>query len=256
MRKIHVLFVLLLLGGATSMWGQFYQGSNLTFGKNRVQYRDFEWSYFSGKYADVYFYQGGEKLALETAKKSDAIMSEMINYFGFQPSERIYIMSYLSQSDMRQSNIGTTLDENNGVMGTSQIIQNKLFVFFEGNQEAYQSQLRRGLAEIAISQVLLGNSWKDAVKALAFSNYPDWFVQGMAYWLGGEKQEVLDLFMMQELKRKKIQINFWKNESARIGGAAFWSFIADRYGSNVVPSILQMSRFARGIDLGFELIIG
>ncbi len=256
MRKIHVLLVLLFLSGTTSMWSQFYQGSNLTFGKNRVQYRDFEWSYFSGKYTDVYFYQGGEKLALETAKKSDAIISEMIAYFGFQPSERIYIMSYLSQSDMRQSNIGTTLDENNGLMGTSQIIQNKLFVFFEGNQDAYQSQLRRGLAEIAISQVLLGNSWKDAVKALAFSNYPDWFVQGMAYWLGGERQEVLDVFMMQELKRKKIQINFWKDESARIGGAAFWSFIAERYGSNVIPSILQMSRFARGIDLGFELIIG
>lgn len=256
MRKFYLLIILFCLGGVSPVLSQFYQGSNLTFGKNRVQYRDFEWSYFSGKYTDVYFYQGGEKLALETAQKADAIMSEMIAYFGFQPSERIYIMSYLSQSDMRQSNIGTTLDENNGIMGTSQIIQNKLFVFFEGDHLAYQAQLRRGLAEISISQVLLGNSWKDAVKALAFSNYPDWFVQGMAYWLGGERQEVLDLFMLQELRRKKIQINFWKSESARLGGAAFWSFIADRYGTNVIPSILQMSRFARGIDLGFELIIG
>jgi len=157
MRKFYLLIILFCLGGVSPVLSQFYQGSNLTFGKNRVQYRDFEWSYFSGKYTDVYFYQGGEKLALETAQKADAIMSEMIAYFGFQPSERIYIMSYLSQSDMRQSNIGTTLDENNGIMGTSQIIQNKLFVFFEGDHLAYQAQLRRGLAEISISQVLLGN---------------------------------------------------------------------------------------------------
>ncbi len=255
-RKIIGLLVLLFLCGTGSLFSQFYQGSNITFGKNRVQYRNFEWSYYSGKYADVYFYQGGEKLALETAKQSDAIISELIGYFGFQPHDRIYIMSYLSQSDMRQSNIGTTLDENNSLMGTSQIIQNKLFVFFEGDQVAYQAQLRRGLAEVSISQVLLGSSWKDAVKAVAFSSYPDWFIQGMAYWLGGEKQEVLDIFMIQELKRKKMQINFWKGESAQLGGAAFWSFIADRYGSNVIPSILQMSKFARGIDLGFELIIG
>ena len=34
--------------------GQFYDGSNVTFGKNRVQYREFNWQYFPAPRAEVY----------------------------------------------------------------------------------------------------------------------------------------------------------------------------------------------------------
>jgi hypothetical protein len=241
-------------------WGkvqaQFYQGSNLDFGKNRVQFRHFDWSYFKGKYADVYFYQGGEKLALETAKQSDAVCDELTKFFGFEPTERFYILVYLSQSDMRQSNIGTTLDERFQIMGTDQIIQNKLFVFFEGDHEAYARQLKQGLTSISLNQIILGNGWKDAVKAAASSSLPEWFLNGLAHWKSGASHEEIDLFMYNELRRKRHQINFWKNKSASMGGAAFWMFIEDRYGSGVIPSIVQMSKFTRGVDAGFEIVLG
>ncbi len=250
------LWCLLIFFFLGKVHAQFYQGSNLDFGKNRVQFRNFDWSYFKGKYADIYFYQGGEKLALETAKQSDAVCDELTKFFGFEPTERFYILVYLSQSDMRQSNIGTTLDERYQIMGTDQIIQNKLFVFFEGDHEVYARQLKQGLTSITLNQIILGNGWKDAVKAAASSSLPEWFLKGLAHWKSGPSNEELDLFMYNELRRRKHQINFWRNRSASLGGAAFWTFIEDRYGSGVIPSVVQMSKFTRGVDAGFEIVLG
>ena len=43
--------------------GQFYDGSNMEFGKNRVQHRTFEWQYLPTSRAEVYYYQGGKAYA-------------------------------------------------------------------------------------------------------------------------------------------------------------------------------------------------
>jgi len=256
LRHIAVGWLIFCFSFENPLFAQFYQGSNLEFGKSRVQYRDFEWSYYKAKYADVYFYQGGEKLALQTAEKSDKFFEELIAFLGFEPRERLYIMAYLSQSDMRQTNVGSTPNENNQIIGTSAIIQNKLFVYFEGDHDAYFRQLQEGLAQIAVNQVLYGGSWKDALKEAAFSAFPEWYMKGLGLWMAKPESADLDLFMIKELQQKNPQINFWSNDEARLGGAAFWSFIADRYGYQVIPNIIQMSKFARGIDLGFELIVG
>ena len=62
--KIKSLLVALVaFFAAFSSSAQFYQGSNLDFGKNRVQYREFEWYFYPTEHFEVYYYQGGEQLA-------------------------------------------------------------------------------------------------------------------------------------------------------------------------------------------------
>ena len=48
---------------ASLSYAQFYNGMNMEFGKNRVQWKDFHWSYYEQETFDVYFYQGGNELA-------------------------------------------------------------------------------------------------------------------------------------------------------------------------------------------------
>jgi hypothetical protein len=47
---------------------QFYNGSQMTFGKNRVQYGEFLWSYFRFDEFETYFYLNGKELAIFTAE--------------------------------------------------------------------------------------------------------------------------------------------------------------------------------------------
>ena len=55
MRRVGVALAWLCMcmtGGAA--WGQFTDGINVEFGKNRVQYRTFEWQYFEQGLFEVY----------------------------------------------------------------------------------------------------------------------------------------------------------------------------------------------------------
>jgi len=47
--------------------GQFYNGLQMTFGKNRVQYYDYYWSYYRFDDIDCYFKENGRELAQFTA---------------------------------------------------------------------------------------------------------------------------------------------------------------------------------------------
>jgi hypothetical protein len=169
------LIPVVLLAYSNLSIGQFYQGSNLTFGKNRVQYKEFVWSYFKGKKADVFFYLGGDKMALETAILSDQILDELEVFLNYSPTERIQILTFLKHADFRQSNIGI-LDAESELMGESQLFQGKLFVYFENDKESFEIQLKEGISKIALQEVLFGGSWKESIKSNALLAIPEWFV--------------------------------------------------------------------------------
>lgn len=63
-------------------WGQFYDGSNVEYGKNRVQHRTFEWQYLPTSRAEVYYYQGGKAYANRiTAEVANCLTKEkLLNY--------------------------------------------------------------------------------------------------------------------------------------------------------------------------------
>ena len=63
-----VLILMLILLLPSSAFTQFYNGSQMSFGKNRIQYKEFLWTYYKFDDYDVYFYLNGRELAVATAK--------------------------------------------------------------------------------------------------------------------------------------------------------------------------------------------
>ncbi len=62
--SVLVIFLLLLV---TQLSGQFYYGTQMTFGKNRVQYNDFYWYFYRYEKFDAYFNQSGKAIANYTS---------------------------------------------------------------------------------------------------------------------------------------------------------------------------------------------
>ena len=59
MKRLLSLFFLLVCIKTT--YSQFYYGSQLEFGKNRLQYQSFNWTYFDFERFRVYLYEGGQE---------------------------------------------------------------------------------------------------------------------------------------------------------------------------------------------------
>jgi len=95
-----------LLSAPLTSLGQFYNGSQMSFGKNRVQYNDFLWTYFKFTDFDVYFYLNGKELATHTAQYAQAYIPKIERTLQGSLSEKIDFVIFNNFSDLKQSNIG------------------------------------------------------------------------------------------------------------------------------------------------------
>ena len=83
---------------------QFYNGSQMDFGKNRVQYTDFLWTYFRFNNFDVYYYLNGKELAQHTADYAGKYIPEIEKKLETTLDRKTQFVVYNTYSDLKQSN--------------------------------------------------------------------------------------------------------------------------------------------------------
>ena len=112
----YALLFLLLIAVAPLSRAQFYNGMNMPFGKNRVQWGDFHWSYYMNDNFDVYFYQGVDDLAKYTQAYAKDQIPRLETRLNSRFSKKIQFIVFNSMGDFKQSNIDLE-DEENGNTG-------------------------------------------------------------------------------------------------------------------------------------------
>lgn len=89
-------------------WGlgyaQFYNGSQLTFGKNRVQHQQFNWQYLRAEQYDVYYYPTGRELAQYVFYTAPEIIEDIEKMLNYTSKKKMQFIVYNTQSDFRESN--------------------------------------------------------------------------------------------------------------------------------------------------------
>jgi hypothetical protein len=81
----HITWLCLIVGCCVpQVRAQFYQGTNMEFGKNRVQYREFTWFYYPSENFEVYYYIGGEELAQYTLMSCERNLKELQQFRSYR----------------------------------------------------------------------------------------------------------------------------------------------------------------------------
>src|SRR3989339_1621855 len=169
---------------ALATFAQFYNGHQMTFGKSRVQYNDFYWQYYRFPKFDTYFYVSGSQLASYISE----IASNELEYIEYSLEEilqrRIIFIVYNKQSEFRQSNIGlVTGAEDYNIGGGTRIIDNKVFLYYEGDHVKLKRQIRASITEILINGMLYGGGLCDRVSSSTMLNLPEWFTPGLISYM-------------------------------------------------------------------------
>ena len=255
-RKIFFLFVFSFLF-STGMKAQFYQGHEMPFGKNRVQYKEFLWSYYRFDRFEIYFYEGGRNNAIYLAQMAEEQISEVETFFDYYMNNKIQFIIYNTQSDFKQSNIGITSDESTNIGGTTRIIGSKIFMYFDGNHDSFKRQIRSGVAQIIMNQMMYGSSWKEVIKNSALLTVPDWYLNGIiSYVTNPDDPAIFNRVKDAILMDKYEKFNRLTGNEATYAGHSLWKFIADVYGENIVPNVLYMTRMSRNVETGFLYVLG
>ena len=153
MRSIVRIGLLLFLTlSSTGLFAQFYNGMQMNFGKNRVQYNNRYWKFYSFDRFDVYSYENGTDLSLYVADFVEKELALIERFFDYDIERRLIFLTYNKLSDFRQSNIGLVSEaEEYNIGGTTQIIQNKVFLYFDGDHVKFERQIRAAISEVLLA---------------------------------------------------------------------------------------------------------
>jgi len=249
-----MLFVICI---STEVDAQFYNGSQLSFGKNRVQYKDFLWTYYSFDKFDTYFYRNGQELAQYTARYAQEHISEIELKLESALDDKIQFIIFNNLSDLKQSNIGLMQEQQYNTGGITHIIGKKVFLYFDGSHTDFEKQIRAGISSIIFNQMMFGQRLGSQIKNNTLYTMPDWFEDGLISWLSvGWNTDVDNRVRDGILSGRYDKFNHLTGTDAIDAGHSLWKYVADNYGRSAVPNVVHMTKVTRSVENGFLYVVG
>ena len=254
--KILLVFVLFITF-EFNVTAQFYNGSQMNFGKNRVQYKKFHWTYYKYDNYDIYFYLGGKELALYTAKFIEDHLDEIEDKLDTGLDDKIQFIVFNNLTDLKQSNIGLVSGEHYNTGGVTHIIGRKVFMYFDGSHDNFDRQIRSGIAQSIVNQLLYGSSIGSQIKNTSLFPFPDWYMNGLVSYVSEDWNTDIDNWVKDGIVTGKYdKFNHLTGDEATYAGHAFWKYIAEKYGESSISNIIYMAKVSKRLESGFLYILG
>jgi Tol biopolymer transport system component len=251
--RIHInlsVFIIALLCISSTGTAQF-------FGKNKVQYDDFNWHYIQSDHFDVYFSDGGKQIAEFTAKASEDALILLQNEFRYEITNRIPMIIYNSANDFQQTNVvGVYLEE--GIGGVTELFKNRVVLPFTGSYSSFRHVIHHELVHAVLNDMFYGGSLQAAIANQVQLQLPLWLNEGMAEYqsLGGWDTNS-DMFIRDAATSNYLPpIQYLGGYFAYRGGQSVWWYISEKYGKQKVGEILNRIRTTRSVNKGFKTAIG
>ena len=250
------LFGLLFILLANDVSGQFFYGTRQEFGKNRVQFNQFDWVFYRFERFDVYFYRGNRELAAQVARMADVQLPRIEALLDAPLDDRVQILVFNNLSDLKQSNVNSGKDEDYNTPGVTRISGRRLFLHFDGNFVTLEGDLRAGLAEVVLSNLIYGD-FAQSIKNSTLLNLPEWYIEGLISYVSNPDNERVDRYVRDRYLAKGYKsINSLFGEEARYAGHSIWNYLADTYGRKMLKNVVYMAIVNRNIESGFLYILG
>lgn len=226
------------------------------FGKNKVQYKPFQWSFIQTSHFDIYFYDGGAAIANFTAFAAESAYASISKTMRYQLNNRIAIMVYNSHNDFQQTNVvGEYLEE--GIGGVTELFKNRVVVPFEGNYRQFRHVIHHELVHAVMNDMFYGGSIQSIISNNIRIQLPLWISEGFAEYEALRWDTNSDMFMRDAAIHTYLpRIEYLGGYFAYRGGQSVFYYIANKYGEQKIAEILHRIKSLRNVDAGFKSAIG
>lgn len=230
------------------------QVNAVEFGKNRVQYKKFQWKYYQTENFNTYFSQNGLELGKYVAQIAEKELPQIEEAVEYGMQRRTNVVVYNSFEDMQQSNIGLGIDwQSTG--GITRLVNNKMVVYYDANKNNLRKQVRIGLAQVLVQNLLFGDDLGEFAANQALLDLPKWLTDGYIDYIAEPWNPQYD----DELKGALLggnYDNFYQLafEKPLLAGHAFWYYIGNKYGPNKPTYLLYLARIYRNLNSATQKI--
>jgi Peptidase MA superfamily/Omp85 superfamily domain/WD40-like Beta Propeller Repeat len=223
------------------------------FGKNKVQYRDFDWHFLQSEHFDIYFYPGGYDIAVFTADVAEKAYKLLKRDFNYELSKRVSLILYKSHNDFQQTNVVFSYLQE-GIGGVTELYKNRVVVPFEGSYSSFRHVIHHELVHAVMNDMLYGGSVQSIISG-QIAQVPTWFAEGLAEYFSQRWNTRTDM-MVRDATIGGYLVNALPTYGAYFGGNSLFRYIAEKYGNEKVGEILHKIKGSFRFDNAFKSALG
>lgn len=227
------------------------------FGQNKVNYEMFDWRYIETEHFDIYYYDSKNYYLAEFAAHTlESSLEQARVDWNHQINDRIPVILYDSSTDFTQTNVIPFLIPQS-VGGVTDLYRNRITMPFDGDYDRFRHVLQHELSHAVSNDFFYGGSFQNVVQQNIQFERPLWFEEGLAEFVSLGWDTDTDMFMRDLVVNANIpQIPQLGGFLAYRGGQSVWYYIAEEYGREKVPEILERSRTTRSVQAGMRQSLG
>src|ERR1041385_4873994 len=182
-----------------------------TFGRNRIQYKEFDWKYLSSENFDLYYYGERKKPSQEALQYLESEFDRITDLLGYSPYQKTKVFLYNSVTDLQQSNVGLNYSRYS-VSGETEFIKPYVEIAHPGNLEEFKEELVFKMSNLLVNEMMFGGSLRDMFTSDVLLNLPEWFINGTSYYVAHGWNDEMDDYVRQLVAGKKM------NKALRLKG--------------------------------------
>lgn len=241
-----------LIAVAPNAFGQFY------FGRNKVQYNQFDWHILETEHFDIYYYPEMEELAQIGAAYAEESYLYLENKFNHNILQRIPLIFYATHAHFQETNTIPYLVPE-GVGGFFEFLKGRVVVPANGSISQFKHVIRHELVHV-FTHSKANRVLKDH-KMLNHPGLPLWFVEGLAeYWsIGWDSQAemflrdaVLNNYLFPLSRIYQISGSFLMYKE----GQSILKYMSETYGDEKILQIIDNLWVSRQFSDVIKLTFG
>jgi Tol biopolymer transport system component len=246
-RPVFLIAIFLLL--SVPSHGQYY------FGKNKVQYTNFDWQVLTTRHFEIYFYTEEKEIAQIAASCAEESYRFLENKFNHRIRRKIPLVIYSSPNYFAQTNIIPSLLPEN-VAGFTEFMKGRMVVPFDGSYSNFARVIRHELVHTFLRHKI--PYVMKAHRRLNYTGLPLWFEEGLAeHWSGEWDTEadmmLKDLVLSGRFLRLEDVYQVYGTYLMYKIGEAFCARLEREYGDDEISLLLENYWRAKGFAQVFEL---
>jgi len=165
------------------------------FGKNKVQYSDFDFKYQETKHFKIYFSSGGEQISEFVANVAENFYKKIRKKFKYNLKRKIPIIVYNSHNDFKQTNVIMELIEQE-VGGFTEIFKDRVVIPYQGSMEDLRHVVEHELVHAIVFEMIYGSNILETMMSLQnMIRIPLWFMEGLAEYESLDWDYKSDMFV-------------------------------------------------------------
>jgi hypothetical protein len=250
-RSLSAIVLALLVVGPATVQAQY-------FGRNKVQYRSFDFEVIKTEHFDVYYYPRERAAALDAARMVERSYGRLSRVLQHEFRDRKPLIVYASHSDFQQTNaLPSFIDESTG--GVTEALKSRMILPFTGSYADFDHVMTHELVHGFQYDVIFRRGvMPDANPFLA--RLPLWFMEGMAEYLSigtidAHTQSWLRDASLAGYLRSIEEMMYRDDYLSYRFGQSLWAYIGSRWGDEVVGILLQKAPRV-GVERAFTSTLG